>query len=389
MIETPRTIAQDGGWRVYAAATLVQLLDPYRHHSVVGRAGPDVYVLPAAMMRVQPDSMGKGLPIGSVVWVHNRNAGGHAVTIRNSDSTFTFSCSADASCGFLLTGDASEAGSWVYVEANAPSGRGAAQPIGEFFDVPLTQSQNNFNLLQAVVAQGYDGTAPAVVRLSIGQTTVLGSTSQAAAALDIGGDVPVSGVNWAAGSLIVVRNRGVISGRGGNGGGGGIGGTGASDGLPGEDGGLALRTPVSITIENLGVIQGGGGGGGGGDGQLTPGGVSGGPGGGGAGATIDAVGAILGGRAGFGATGTTAAQNGTLTTGGLSGAGSAGGGTTGGNGGFGGPPATVGAWANNVGNTLLSATGFAGLAGAAISRATAATITFVTAGTVTGATVVT
>lgn len=386
MIETPRTIAQDGGWRTYTAATLVQLLDPYRHHYVVGRAGPDVYVLPPAMMRVQPDSMGKGLPIGSVVWVHNRNAGSHAVTIRNSDSTFVFSCSANASCGFLLTGDATEAGAWVYVEANAPNGRGTSQPIGEFFDVPLTQSQNNFNLLHAVVAQGYDGTVPAVVRLSIGQTTVLGSTNPAAAALDIGGDGPVSGVNWAVGSLIVVRNRGVISGRGGNGGGGGIGGTGASAGQPGEDGGLALRTPVPITVENLGIIQGGGGGGGGGDGQSSPGGVSGGPGGGGAGATIDAAGAILGGRAGFGATGTTAAQNGTLTTGGTRGFGSA---PNGGGGANGGQPGQTGLDGNQVGNMLNSLSGVRGLAGPAISRATTATITFVVTGTVTGATVVT
>lgn len=387
-IETPRSIAQDGGWRVYTAATLVQLLDPYRHHSVTGRSGPDVYVLPPAAVPTATTMLGRGLHRGALVWVHNRNVGGHAVTVRNSSSSFTSSVAANTSAAFVLLDNSTEAGVWASAEASAANGRGATQPTGSLIDIAIERNQNNVNLLQLAIDEGYDGTAAALVRVSVAPNVVLGSIDAGTAALDVGGDSPISGINWFTGSLIVIRNRGVISGKGGDGGGGGIGGTGASAGQPGTDGGLALRAPVSVLVENLGVIQGGGGGGGGGDGQSAPGGVSGGGGGGGAGATVGANGAVAGGAAGFAATGAVAGTPGTMFLGGTGGAGSLSAGTVGGSAAIGGAPAATGLDGNTVNNSANSATGLRGQAGAAISRAASATVTFLATGTVTGATVV-
>ncbi len=64
-----------------------------------------------------------------------------------------------------------------------------------------------------------------------------------------------------AGSIINIFNNGLIVGKGGNGGGT----VSDSQGLPGQQGGTAIKTVYAINITNNGSILGGGGGGGGGE----------------------------------------------------------------------------------------------------------------------------
>lgn len=385
-IETPRSIARDGGWTSYTAASLVQLRQPYRHHLVEGRSGgPDVYVLPDPYFYGSlPQPMGAGLAPGSVVWVHNRNSGGHDVYVRDSSLTFWFVVGANKSMAFgLLTGSA-----WVQLVGGtgAASTRGPTIPDGFRFTLDLTQSQNDVHVLREAVEAGYDGSAPALVRIKVFFSAVIGSTNRLIPALDIGGDTSYAGVNWASGTKVFLQNAGTISGKGGDAGGGGIGGTGASTGIVGEDGGLALRAPIDVLIDNLGTIQGGGGGGGGGNGSAGTAGLHGGGGGGGSGARIDGTGTIVGGAGGIAATGAVTGSNGTLVVPGVRGEGSIVSPNFGGRGGHGGAPGAAGSPGRTLNDAGNGSAG--GAAGAAISRASGATVSFLAAGVVSGSTVV-
>lgn len=382
-IETPRSIARDGGWQTYTADAFVRLRQPYRHHLVAGRVSADVYILPESA-DTPSLPLGRGVPRGTVMWVHNRNGGGHAVLVVDATATFVFVVEANKSQAFALMA----VGLWVplFTGNGAAATAGPTLPDGFRLDLVLRQSQNNVNVLREAVEAGYDGTEPALVRVIVQPGVVLGSASRLVAALDIGGDTAVSSINWAAGTKVFVVNSGTISGKGGDGGGGGVGGTGASTGTVGEDGGLALRAPIDVLIDNLGTIQGGGGGGGGGNGSAVTAGLHGGAGGGGAGAFIDGTGTIRGGRGGAAATGAVAGANGNLFVAGAYGVGSLVSPNIGGQGGVGGAPAQPGLPGNTLNN--LAGGSFGGAAGAAISRASGATVSFLTAGTVTGATVV-
>jgi hypothetical protein len=98
------------------------------------------------------------------------------------------------------------------------------------------------------------GTTPPVdtdvVTVTIRTGVVIGSTSTATPALDIG--------TWPSGVEIVINNYGVVAGKGGNGGSGT-----SAPSTNGGDGGTAIYAAYPIALNNLGVIGGGGGGGGG------------------------------------------------------------------------------------------------------------------------------
>jgi hypothetical protein len=409
-IATPRALALDGGWKVHAPGSASLLQDPYRHHLVTGRVGDaDSYVLPPAVELAT--LLGRGVPRGTVVWVHNvppgsdswpaagladfvgyavgsstEDAAGGTVTVRNASSSFTDTVPVNTSSAFLLVDDSTAAGVWVALVRQKPNARGPTQPSGYRFTLNLRRSQNAVHVLQRAVEDGYDGTEPALVRVRVWPNVVLGSYDKLVAALDMGGDSPIEGINWASGSAFFLVSDGFISGKGGDAGSGGVGGTGASAGTVGEDGGLAIRAPNSLTITNNGIIQGGGGGGGGGNGQAATPGLHGGGGGGGAGANVDARGVVRGGRGGFAANGAVRGTDGTLFTAGAWGVGSLVPPNVGGHGGSGGAPASAGGYGQTLNNGPDDAAG--GPAGPAISRASGATITFLVAGTVTGATVV-
>lgn len=380
---TPTEIARDGGWVNWAEATGKLLQPPYRHHGVIGRSGPDIYLLPEWS---DPDgaTMGAGVPVGTVIWVHNRNGGAFAVLVEDSGAAISSSVAANSSSAFCMTAP----DVWTRMVANAENGEGPSIPDGFVFELDLRRSQNDVSVLSEAVAAGYDGTVPAIVRVRVRTGVVIGSTHRLIPALDIGGDAPVAGVNWDAGSLIRIDLEGVIEGAGGAGGGGGVGGTGASTGIAGEDGGVALRAPIDVLIASTGAIRGGGGGGGGGNGSAGTPGLHGGAGGGGAGARSDASGYLFGGLGATAATGAVSGSNGTLTTGGVGGIGSIVGANFGGTGGNGGGPATAGSAGMTLNNGGAGSAG--GAAGAAISRASGATVSFLAGagGVVTGSTVV-
>lgn len=384
-IQTPRRLAQHGGWLRHTAASSVLLRDPYRNHLVAGRSSLDVYVLPPAM-GAPGVTLGRGVPVGTVVWVHNVNGGGYAVSVRNSDGSFAVTLNANKSLACMLLSGGTAQGTWVAIASDRANGRGPTQPDGYRFQLELRRSQNLVHVLQAAIDDGYDGTVPALVTVRVHPNIVIGSPSRFSPALDFGGDVAIGGINWHAGSLIYLQNKGIIGGYGGQGGGGGIGGTGASTGVVGEDGGIGMRVPLNVSIENLGRIQGGGGGGGGGDGSAATPGLHGGPGGGGAGCNVDAAGVPSGGSPGAAATGTGISVPGSVFLGAPGAAGAVVVANMGGSGGTGGAPGASGLAGKTLNNAGSGSAGGAG--GAAISRASGATITWIVNGVVNGATVV-
>lgn len=385
MVETHKTIARHGGWKVWSPLNGKLLQDPYRNHVVEGTAGAETYLLPPMMQGV-----GRGLPIGSLVHVFNVNGGSHSVTVENEDGTFSNIISANTMTSYLLTGSVAGITQWRTFHVGRPTGATAAVPSGFLFDLDVYTHRNNLRLLTEAVAAGYDGTTPALVKLRIHSGVVIGSTTRLNASLDLGDDAPVSGISWASGSLVLLTMDpgSWVSGYGGSGGGGGVGGTGGSTGIAGEDGGPALRTTIDVVIANAGVIQGGGGGGGGGNGQASIPGLHGGGGGGGAGANISSVFYVSGGAGGTAPTGALPGFEGLLNTPGGPGLGSVKSPNVGGRGGAGGGPAAAGLSGRTVNDTGAGSPG--GAPGAAISRASGASVTFLTgaSGTVVGATVV-
>ena len=158
------------------------------------------------------------------------------------------------------------------------------------YNLTIAANTTDYNLHNALVTAGWDGTAVVNATVTINSGIIVGSTSTATYAFDTG-VIP-------AGSTVNIVNNGYIVGRGGNGGNGGANkpyATAPGSGAPGQAGGPAmyLRYAVSITNGSGYIYSGGGGGGGGGvtNGANVGYNSGGGGGGGGAGNVVGAPGA--------------------------------------------------------------------------------------------------
>jgi hypothetical protein len=116
-------------------------------------------------------------------------------------------------------------------------------------DLVISSNTNDYNIRNALVSAGWDGTSKVTAKLTINGGVLVGSTSTGSWALDTGTEFP-------AGSSLLIVNNGTIMGRGGAGGSGGGGGGGA--------GGPAFRAQTACVFDNNGTIAGGGAGGTGG-----------------------------------------------------------------------------------------------------------------------------
>lgn len=204
--------------------------------------------------------------------------------------------------------------------------------------------QNNVNLRTVHDTLFTAPVSGNVVRAIVQSGVVIGSTSNATSAFDLG--------TWPAGVDITLQLDGRVEGKGGNGGSGGVAGS-ASPGTSGQTGGVALylRRALDVEYGASAAIWGGGGGGGGGGSSFFGGAIGGGGGGGGAGRLGGTGGSNGGGPANSGTAGTDTAG------------GSGGSSAIGANGGTGGNPGASGS-SGIAGN--LSAGGSGGSAGAAI-----------------------
>jgi hypothetical protein len=384
---TQREIVCDGGWLEHAAPG-AQLREPYRNHLVTGGgSGTDSYFLPRPLNHFVTEQVGRGVAIGTVLFVHNAPDAAQPVLVKNAAGTTIGTVPATKSGAFVLMSAAGDSGEWIALMSPRDNDRGEEVPgVAWRMDAQLTGKLNSFLMLSHAVANGYDGTLPAIMVVTCMPGSLLGSNDVDLPAYGTDLGVPVGGVSWHADSLLVWRNHGEVGGRGGAGGGGGVGGTGASAGVAGGKGGLAVYVAFDLAMTNAGQIRGGGGGGGGGNGSAGTAGLHGGPGGGGRGCFVQANGTVVGGSAGVGASGTGAAQVGSSTQAGAGGLGTTVGANTGGHGGAGGDSATAGTAGNALNNGSTSAAG--GAAGPAIVRETAATLTVVQTGTIVGSTVV-
>lgn len=379
----------DGNWVIHPTGVASTLLRyPIRNHEVqprvMGGGSEDTYVLPLAYPQVGTDfeaTAGMRIPIGTIIWVHSRPPGAGLAKIVDQDGTQVAMLTANTSSAFaLVAASDTNPGTWLRVGGAEANAVGPTMPEGPRYNFVLSRNQNNVHILQMAVDEGYDGTEPAVVTVTIERHVVIGSTSSATYSLDFGGDVAIDGVNWDAGTILVWRNEGgIVSGKGGDGGDGGLGGTGTTVGTVGEDGGTAVRCPIDVLIYNgsadaPGTIQPGGGGGGGGSTSISLPGVNGGSGGGGAGATVLENGVVQGGAAGNRWTGTSTPVDGQLHLGGVYGLGSVVATDAGGRGGYGGTPGTAGSYSRTLNDAGDNQPG--GANGYAFSRASGATITF-------------
>jgi len=138
---------------------------------------------------------------------------------------------------------------------------GAGGPF--LFFRTLTTNQTDYNLYNAMIADGWNGQTPVLVDLTINGGVVIGASSNSVAAFTIA-SIPV-------GSSITIRNNGFIVGRGGQG---------VGKGWPTNtdynltapsyaNGGTAFSTTFAVSIDNLNGTVGGGGGGGGAGGAIS------------------------------------------------------------------------------------------------------------------------
>lgn len=129
------------------------------------------------------------------------------------------------------------------------------------FSPVITSTTLNYNVSTAAIADGWDGTSPILITLTIAAAGRLSSSNTTLPALDI--------PTLPAGSIVNVVIDGLIAGRGGNGGAGGS--AGGGDGGPGGAGGPAIRARYPFRLTGSGTYAGGGGGGGGGSGVRVAG----------------------------------------------------------------------------------------------------------------------
>jgi hypothetical protein len=121
------------------------------------------------------------------------------------------------------------------------------------FNYTIASHTNNFEIRQAALNAGWNGTTPLNATITINNGVYVYSTSTGSYAFSTGTSFP-------AGTKLRLDNYGYILGRGGDGGAGGS----ISAGYGGGGAGPALYAGYTISINNGGVIAGGGGGGGGG-----------------------------------------------------------------------------------------------------------------------------
>jgi hypothetical protein len=338
-----------GGWTTRSAAGgTLQWGPPHRRVQEFLPSAITTVVLPTADRAGQ-----RGVPL----WVLNRGTA-QLVVRRPSDNAVVWTLAAGSAACFVLGSD------WfgwpigtVQVGSVFPALR---------YSVDVWANTANLDMLERVVAQGYDGAQPVVVTCTVRAGAAVGTTDRLLRALTTGGTF--GGVSWAAGSfaLLVVEANALVGGWGGGGGRGGAPGTGAATGNNGENGGQAIRAEIPLRIDCQGLIFGGGGGGGGGGSSTTQLTVVGAGGGGARGANMATGGVLLGSPAGGATTPAGPGTGGGPFSFGAGGLGTGGGG----NGGNGGAAATNGG-AGGVSSTG-AAGGAAGLAGAAISYLAAA-----------------
>ena len=357
MVATPdRELAFFGGWQLRPADGGTHKWGPpqWRVQEFICNDPADVLLPPH----------GPWLQLGVPYYVLNSQAGpagsSESITVKRPDGTVVGSLGP----GFAAVVVPTTGGRWVWTALGA-FGVGVPYPSLRY-SVEITQPTANFDLLAAVVAQGYDGSAAAAVTCRVRPGAALGSVSKDFRAWTTGNTV--GGVSWLAASFagLIVDAGAEAGGWGGRGGRGGIPGTGSTDGLAGEVGGQAIRAEIPLYIDCQGLIfGGGGGGGGGGSGTLTPF-VGGGGGGGGRGMNMAPGGAMIGSINGSAA---SPAQGGTPGGPFSFGAGGAGAGG-GGNGGAGGGASTAGT--AGTGASGAGSGGAGGAGGAAISYLPAA-----------------
>ena len=256
--------------------------------------------------------------------------------------------------------------------------RGTSAVVPFVLNVVISSNTEDFNMRSYALANGWDGTSPLIMSVTIntGVTVSSSSTSTPAFTTKTSGDPA-----FPVGSSLTLLNNGIIAGRG------GAGGTGANvvnvttftNGGAGGAGGPALQALDAISITLNGVIGGGGGGGGGGGATVTSTGgkasidtgLSGGGGGGGrsvlSGGNGGAPGTVAGSGDGIEAAVLgTAGASGTVTAPGAGGVGpslAGSGATSAGSGGLGGDLGQPG----GAGRTLTGSVGGAGgAAGAAV-----------------------
>ena len=332
-------------------------------------------------------TIGGVLLLGAMITVWN--SGSATLTVKKASGAALSAdntVAAGACATYVLVANSTQDGEWKRCRLVTTVEVGTAIAIDAFrFDLIIDRPEANVSWLARAIAAGYDGSLPAITTCTIRPDVQIGSISTSIPAFDMGESVTTltGAITWAAGSRFRLTNSGTIGGAGGAGGGGGVGGTGSSNGGTGINGGKAARLTRNISIANSGQIQGGGGGGGGGGGQASIATRHGGGGGGGAGVSVAANGLVSGGRGGSGPGDPVngSAQpggQGSRDYGGVGGTGINGGAT----GGTGGDPAIDGVAGSSVGGGGSGGAG--GLAGAAISKASGVTITWLITGTVLG-----
>ncbi|GAM99122.1 odd Oz/ten-m homolog 4 [alpha proteobacterium U9-1i] len=170
--------------------------------------------------------------------------------------------------------------------ATGPAGQSTAQAtitVTPVFNATIQVTGSGpVNLRTLANSAGYNGAMNATVTFEVGN----GVTIAGAAGAPNGG-IAVDTGTWPTSSYsitlnLTVKNGGKIAGGGGRGGSGGP----ANPGMAGGAGGLGgdaiyCQTPITITIDSGGAVQGGGGGGGGGGARRVGGTIWGGGGGGG------------------------------------------------------------------------------------------------------------
>jgi hypothetical protein len=127
----------------------------------------------------------------------------------------------------------------------------------------ISSNQVNYNLYNAMIAEGWNGVTPAIASVTIGSGVQITASANTGPAMTIG--------TFPTGSSIYITNNGYIVGRGGQGVGKGFP-TSTSYNLTAPataNGGLALSVSSAVYIDNTNGTVGGGGGGGGAGGAQS------------------------------------------------------------------------------------------------------------------------
>lgn len=322
---TARTVADE----VYGCSTEVSIAATYTLALPNRKGGCRMFSIEptvASLNAVLPDARSIGRTGSGIYTVYN--TGAHTLTIKASDGTTTVgTVLAGRIVELSLIADDTANGEWL-VESYATVGVGTTMTVArQPFRLDIVNSgTRTLNLRAQCDRLGYTGEDALALYVEIAEGVTRGSPGGSLQAIDTG--------TFAAGTTILLVNRGIVTGHGGNGGQGGTAASGA--GVAGGTGGDALVARHDISIVNYGTFAGGGGGGGGGQGDAADGG---GGGGGGAGSIPGRGGAVVT----------------SLAIAGLNGTNSFGGG-----GGAGGPGASAGGGGGSLGSNGTAGSGGSG-----------------------------